>query len=52
MIAPFLGGLESVFSWLVEASWQASVLAVLVLGVQAALRGGSIHAGITPSGCW
>ena len=39
MIATFLGGLESVFSWLLAASWQASVLAVLVLVLQAALRG-------------
>jgi beta-lactamase regulating signal transducer with metallopeptidase domain len=38
MIAPFLGGLESVFGWLLEASWQASVLAGLVLGLQWLLR--------------
>jgi beta-lactamase regulating signal transducer with metallopeptidase domain len=39
MIATFLDGLESVFCWLLEASWQASVLAALVLSLQWALRG-------------
>ncbi len=34
-----LGGLESLFGWLLEASWQASVLAALVLLLQWALRG-------------
>ena len=34
MIALGLKGLESVFGWLLEASWQASVLAALVLFVQ------------------
>ena len=39
MIALLLSGLESVFRWLLEASWQASVLVALVLLVQMALRG-------------
>jgi beta-lactamase regulating signal transducer with metallopeptidase domain len=39
MIAPLLRGLEQVFGWLLSASWQASVLALLVLAVQAVLRG-------------
>ncbi len=39
MIAAFLHGLESVFAWLLEATWQASVLAALVLLLQRALRG-------------
>jgi beta-lactamase regulating signal transducer with metallopeptidase domain len=39
MIDPLLRGLESVFSWLVEASWQASVLVALVLLLQVVLRG-------------
>ncbi len=34
-----LGALESLFGWLLEASWQASVLAVLVLLLQGALHG-------------
>jgi bla regulator protein BlaR1 len=34
MISTFLGGLEAVFGWLLEASWQASVLAILVLCLQ------------------
>jgi bla regulator protein BlaR1 len=34
MMALALKGLESVFGWLLEASWQASVLAALVLSVQ------------------
>lgn len=34
---PGLQGLESVFGWLLEASWQASVLALLVLFLQRAL---------------
>jgi beta-lactamase regulating signal transducer with metallopeptidase domain/ankyrin repeat protein len=38
MISSFLQGLESVFSWLLEASWQASVLAALVLLLQVVLR--------------
>jgi beta-lactamase regulating signal transducer with metallopeptidase domain len=39
MIATLLGGLESVFGWLLKTSWQASVLAVLVLLLQWSLRG-------------
>jgi len=39
MIDVFLGPLESAFAWMVEASWQASVLAALVLLLQWALRG-------------
>jgi beta-lactamase regulating signal transducer with metallopeptidase domain len=39
MIGPFLRTLESVFSWLLEASWQASILAALVVLLQLALRG-------------
>jgi beta-lactamase regulating signal transducer with metallopeptidase domain len=39
MIAGFLRGLESVFGWLLEASWQASVLVALVLLLQVMLRG-------------
>ena len=31
MIAPFLRDLEQVFGWLLDASWQASVLALIVL---------------------
>ena len=38
MIHAFLHGLESAFAWLVEASWQASVLVVLVLLLQVLLR--------------
>jgi beta-lactamase regulating signal transducer with metallopeptidase domain/ankyrin repeat protein len=37
MIASFLRELEEVFSWLLTASWQASVLALFVLLIQAAL---------------
>jgi beta-lactamase regulating signal transducer with metallopeptidase domain/ankyrin repeat protein len=39
MIARFLHNLESVFAWILEASWQASVLVVLVLLLQVVLRG-------------
>jgi beta-lactamase regulating signal transducer with metallopeptidase domain/ankyrin repeat protein len=39
MIAGFLGGLEQFFGWLLTASWQASVLALLVLLLQTILRG-------------
>jgi beta-lactamase regulating signal transducer with metallopeptidase domain len=39
VIGPFLQTLESVFSWLLEASWQASILAALVVLLQFALRG-------------
>jgi len=39
MSATFLHALESAFAWMVEASWQASVLAALVLLLQWALRG-------------
>lgn len=35
----WLGMLEGVFGWLLAASWQASVLALLVLALQALLRG-------------
>jgi beta-lactamase regulating signal transducer with metallopeptidase domain len=38
MIETFLGGLESLFAWLLEASWQASVLVALVLLLQMAMR--------------
>jgi beta-lactamase regulating signal transducer with metallopeptidase domain/ankyrin repeat protein len=38
MIASFLQGLESFFAWLLQASWQASVLVALVLLAQAVLR--------------
>lgn len=38
MIAPWVRGLESVFGWLLETSWQASVLALLVIVVQRAFR--------------
>ncbi len=34
MITDWLKPLESVFGWLLEASWQASVLALMVLAVQ------------------
>jgi beta-lactamase regulating signal transducer with metallopeptidase domain/ankyrin repeat protein len=39
MIAEFLHNLETVFAWVFEASWQASVLVVLVLLLQMTLRG-------------
>jgi beta-lactamase regulating signal transducer with metallopeptidase domain len=39
MIAQAQEGLESIFGWLLTASWQASVLALLVLLLQAVLRG-------------
>jgi beta-lactamase regulating signal transducer with metallopeptidase domain len=39
MMEAFLHGLESVFAWLLEASWQASVLVALVLLLQVTLRG-------------
>jgi beta-lactamase regulating signal transducer with metallopeptidase domain len=39
VIAACFGELEKVFGWLLTASWQASVLALLVLGLQFALRG-------------
>ncbi|MCE0523116.1 MAG: hypothetical protein LV480_09420 [Methylacidiphilales bacterium] len=39
MIPLFLHNLESVFGWLLEASWQASVLVLLVLLLQWTLRG-------------
>jgi beta-lactamase regulating signal transducer with metallopeptidase domain/ankyrin repeat protein len=39
MIDGFLRGLEAVFTWLLQASWQASVLVALVLLLQLALRG-------------
>ena len=38
MITAFLRGLESMFAWLIEASWQASVLVALVLLLQLMLR--------------
>ena len=39
MSSAFLHGLESAFAWVLEASWQASVLAALVLLLQGAFRG-------------
>jgi beta-lactamase regulating signal transducer with metallopeptidase domain len=39
MSALLLRGLESTFAWILEASWQASVLAALVLLLQWAFRG-------------
>lgn len=39
MIPLFLRELENLFAWLLAASWQASVLALLVLGLQCLLRG-------------
>jgi bla regulator protein blaR1 len=39
MIDAFLRGLESIFAWLIEASWQASVLVALVLLLHLILRG-------------
>jgi hypothetical protein len=39
MITAFLSNLESIFAWVLEASWQASVLVVLVLLLQITLRG-------------
>ena len=39
MIATCIHALEQCFSWLLTASWQASVLALLVLGLQWILRG-------------
>jgi beta-lactamase regulating signal transducer with metallopeptidase domain len=39
MIEAFLRGLESIFAWLIEASWQASVLVALVLLLHLILRG-------------
>ena len=39
MIPVFLHNLEALFDWLLAASWQASVLALLVLGLQRVLRG-------------
>ena len=38
MISSFLFALESAFSWLLTASWQASVLVALVLFLQSTLR--------------
>ena len=38
MTAEFLPALEGVFSWLLEASWQASVLVAFVLILQTAFR--------------
>jgi len=38
MIDAFLRGLESIFAWLIEASWQASVLVALVLLLHLILR--------------
>ncbi|MCE0497482.1 MAG: ankyrin repeat domain-containing protein [Methylacidiphilales bacterium] len=39
MIPLFLHNLELIFFWLLAASWQASVLALIVLAVQTVLRG-------------
>ena len=39
MIPIFLRELEAIFGWLLTASWQASVLALLVLLLQTVLRG-------------